>query len=59
MSWYEISCSKRTYIRSIVNDYGQKLGSGATLIALRRTKSGDFDIKDALEVEKWIDELNA
>jgi tRNA pseudouridine55 synthase len=56
---FEISCSKGTYIRSIAHDFGQKLDSGATLIALRRTKSGDFDIKDALEVEKWIVELNA
>lgn len=56
---FEIVCSKGTYIRSIAHDFGQKLDSGATLIALRRTKSGDFDIKDAFEVEKWIEELNA
>jgi|TARA_R110000737_G_scaffold17130_1_gene34578 tRNA pseudouridine55 synthase len=54
---FEISCSKGTYIRSIANDFGEKLNSGATLIALRRTKSGDFDIKNAFEVEKWIAEL--
>lgn len=54
---FELSCSKGTYIRSIANDFGKKLDSGATLIALRRTRSGDFDIKDALQLESWIAEL--
>lgn len=51
---FEISCSKGTYIRSIAHDFGQKLGCGATLIALRRTKSGIYDIKDSRSVEEWI-----
>lgn len=51
---FEISCSKGTYIRSIAHDFGQKLGCGATLIALRRTKSGIYDIKDSRSVEDWI-----
>ena len=51
---FEISCSKGTYIRSIAHDFGQKLGCGATLIALRRTKSGIYDIKDSKSVEEWI-----
>lgn len=54
---FEISCSKGTYIRSIANDFGKKLKSGATLVALRRTKSGDFSIAQAHEVEKWIENL--
>jgi tRNA pseudouridine55 synthase len=54
---FEISCSKGTYIRSIANDIGKKLNSGATLIALRRTKSGNFSIDDAFEVENWIEDL--
>ncbi len=56
---FEIVCSKGTYIRSIAHDFGQKLNSGATLIVLRRTKSGDFDVKEAHEVEKWIEALMA
>jgi len=56
---FEITCTKGTYIRSIAHDFGKKLNSGATLIALRRTKSGDFDVKDAVGVEEWIEELNA
>jgi tRNA pseudouridine55 synthase len=54
---FEISCSKGTYIRSIANDFGKKLNSGATLTALRRTRSGDFSIDEAHEVEKWIEDL--
>lgn len=52
---FEISCSKGTYIRSIAHDFGQKLGCGAALIALRRTKSGIYDIKDSKSVEEWIE----
>jgi len=51
---FEISCSKGTYIRSIAHDFGQKLECGATLIALRRTKSGIYDIADSKSVEEWI-----
>lgn len=51
---FEITCSKGTYIRSIAHDFGKRLGCGATLIALRRTKSGDFDVKDAKSVDEWI-----
>jgi tRNA pseudouridine55 synthase len=55
---FKISCSKGTYIRSIANDFGQKLDSGATLIALRRESSGDFHLKDARTVDEWIDFIN-
>lgn len=51
---FRIVCSKGTYIRSVAHDLGQVLGCGGTLIALRRTKSGEFSIKDALSVEDWI-----
>lgn len=54
---FEIVCSKGTYIRSIAHDFGQKLNSGGTLIALRRTKSGNFDVKDAFQVEDFIASL--
>lgn len=49
-----IKCSKGTYIRSIARDFGQALGSGATMIALRRTASGPFKIEDAKTVDEWI-----
>jgi tRNA pseudouridine55 synthase len=51
---FEIACTKGTYIRSIAHDFGQKLGCGATLIELRRTKSGEFSIDQAKSVEDWI-----
>lgn len=54
-----ITCSKGTYIRSIANDFGKKLNSGATLIALKRVGSGDFNIKDSKSVEEWIDAIYA
>lgn len=55
---FRISCSKGTYIRSIASDFGQRLGSGATLIALRRTQSGQFHIENAKSVEDWIALIN-
>jgi tRNA pseudouridine55 synthase len=51
---FKITCSKGTYIRSIANDFGQKLNSGAALIALRRTASGSFLIENSQSVEEWI-----
>lgn len=40
----DVSCSKGTYIRSLVEDIGQALGSCATVTALRRTAAGMFDL---------------
>jgi tRNA pseudouridine55 synthase len=51
---FKISCSKGTYIRSIAHDFGKALESGATLIALRRTASGDKSIEQAKSVDEWI-----
>ncbi len=51
---FELSCSKGTYIRSIASDFGKNLNSGATLIELRRTVSGDSKIEDSKSVEEWI-----
>jgi tRNA pseudouridine55 synthase len=53
----EIKCSKGTYIRSIAYDFGKKLNSGATLIELRRTHSGEFSIENAKTVDEWVDLL--
>lgn len=52
--YFEISCSKGTYIRSIAHDFGAKLNSGGTLIELRRTKSGEQKIEDSQTVDEWI-----
>lgn len=47
-------CSKGTYVRSVIHDLGQKLGCGAYMTALRRTKIGDFHVNQALEVQSYI-----
>ena len=41
-----------TYIRSLAEELGKRLGYPATLYSLRRTKVGDFDIKDARMIEQ-------
>ncbi len=47
-----ISCSKGTYIRSIARDLGLSLESGGYLTALRRTRSGEFDVENSLDFEQ-------
>lgn len=54
-----IKCSKGTYIRSIARDFGLALGSGATMIALRRTASGNFKIEDSKTVDEWLELIKA
>lgn len=56
---FRVRCSKGTYLRSLVYDFGKRLNSGATLTLLRRTKSGDFDVKDALTLEAFIEGYKA
>ena len=45
---FTLSCSSGTYVRSIAHDLGERLGVGAHLSALRRTRIGDFDLGDAI-----------
>ncbi len=54
---FRITCSKGTYIRSIASDFGKALDSGAYLSKLRRTKSGDFDVSNALSPEDFVASL--
>jgi tRNA pseudouridine55 synthase len=51
---FRVKCSKGTYIRTLISDMGEKLGTGAYLKELRRTKIGEFDIKDSITVEEFI-----
>ena len=48
----EIECSKGTYIRVIANDFGEKLGCGAYLSSLRRTKIGEYSVEDSLTISE-------
>lgn len=50
---FRVVCSKGTYIRSLANDFGKALGTGAYLSSLRRTKIGGFLVDEALDVESF------
>ena len=55
-----VVCSKGTYIRALARDIGQALQSGGHLIALRRTRVGEFKVEDCLNPEKfneWLDDV--
>lgn len=54
---FRVVCGKGTYIRSLAHDFGKALHSGAHLSALRRTKIGDFDVKNAVSIEEFIEAL--
>jgi len=49
---FSMACSKGTYVRTVLHDLGQKLGCGAHLIGLRRTKIDQFDIQNAKPLEE-------
>jgi tRNA pseudouridine55 synthase len=51
---FEVHCSKGTYVRSLVNDIGKKIGCGATVTELRRLKNGNFDIKDSVKLYDFL-----
>ncbi len=53
---FRVTCSKGTYIRSLVNDIGAALGCGATLTALRRTRIGSYKVEDAVTLAQ-LDEV--
>lgn len=54
---FRVVCSKGTYIRSLAQDFGKALNSGAHLSELRRTRIGDFSVEDGLTPEDFIDGL--
>ena len=49
---FRVVCSKGTYIRSLAHDLGQKLGCGATLRSLRRTRIGSMTVEQAQSFEQ-------
>ena len=54
---FRVVCSKGTYIRSLVYDFGRALQNVAYLSALRRTKSGDYEVKNAFEVMELVNHI--
>lgn len=55
----DVYCSSGTYVRSLANDLGQKLGCGAHLVGLRRTKSGRFTLRDAVPLRRLQEAFDA
>lgn len=51
---FEVHCSKGTYIRSLVHDFGQEVGSGAHLTSLRRTSIGEYKLESSFTVEEFV-----
>ena len=54
---FRIVCSKGTYIRSLISDFGKKLDNGAYLSKLTRTRSGQFLLQNAYEVADLVQYL--
>lgn len=49
---FKVECSKGTYIRSLCRDIGRKLGCGAYMSFLLRTRTGSFDIDDSFTLDE-------
>jgi tRNA pseudouridine55 synthase len=56
---FRVLCGTGTYIRSLAHDMGAVLGSGAYLSELRRTKIGDYEVKNALSMEGFLEQIAA
>jgi tRNA pseudouridine55 synthase len=48
----EVSCSPGTYVRALARDIGRRLGVGGHLVALRRTRSGAFDLSSSVPLDR-------
>ena len=51
---FSVKCSKGTYIRSLANDFGKELGSGAHLSKLRRTSIGEYSVDKSYKLMSFI-----
>jgi tRNA pseudouridine55 synthase len=49
---FSVTCSKGTYVRSLVHEIGERLGCGAYLSALERTRIGPYRLEDAVTIEE-------
>ncbi|MBF4471794.1 tRNA pseudouridine(55) synthase TruB [Flavobacterium sp. HJJ] len=54
---FRVVCSKGTYIRSLAYDFGKAMNSGSHLTVLRRTKIGDYNVADAIDVNDFVNTL--
>lgn len=55
--YFKVVCSTGTYIRSLANDFGAALNVGAHLSSLCRTRIGEFELKDALNINLFEEEI--
>ncbi len=55
---FRVVCSKGTYIRSLAYDFGKAMNSGSHLTVLRRTKIGDYNVINAVDVTLFEQTLN-
>ena len=51
---FSVTCSKGTYVRTLANDFGERLGCGAHLIRLCRTKIGDLSVENSLTMDEIL-----
>lgn len=56
---FRVVCSKGTYIRSLAYDFGKAMHSGSHLTALRRTKIGDYNVINGIDIIKFEESLNS
>jgi tRNA pseudouridine55 synthase len=54
---FRIVCSKGTYIRSLAYDFGKAMNSGSHLTVLRRTKIGDYNVNNAIDITLFVQSL--
>ncbi len=54
---FKVDCSKGTYIRSLANDFGKSLASGAYLSQLRRTQIGKYHVANALSIDEFVHQM--
>lgn len=54
---FRVVCSTGTYIRSLAYDFGMKLGCGAYLSSLRRTRIGEFLVDNAMGINDFVDQV--
>ncbi len=56
--FFRVTCTTGTYIRSLANDFGEALSCGGYLSSLCRTRIGNFELKDAMSVEDFVNSVN-
>jgi tRNA pseudouridine55 synthase len=54
---FRVICSKGTYIRSLAFDFGKAMNTGSHLTVLRRTKIGEYNVKNAIDITLFEESL--